>query len=69
MGDPKKEPFTIQQHVLVLFVGKKQKQQTDPRREDKKVKQYKLRMKIRNVYTSAETQLFSNRIHLRIVKL
>ena len=49
--------------------GKKQKQQTDPRREDKKVKQYKLRMKIRNVYISAETQLFSNRIHLRIVKL
>ena len=58
--DPKKD-----QHVLVLIVGKKQ--QTDPRGEDKKEKQYKLR--IRNVYISAETQLFSNRIHLRIVKL
>ena len=46
----------------------KKKQQTDPRGEDKKEKQYKLRMNIRNVYISAETQLFSNRIHLRIVK-
>ena len=44
------------------------KQQTDPRGEDKKEKQYKLRMNIRNVYISAETQLFSNRIHLGIVK-
>ena len=58
--DPKKVHY-----VLVLIVGKKQ--QTDPRGEDKKEKQYKLR--IRNVYISAETQLFSNRIHLRIVKL
>ena len=46
-----------------------QQQQTDPRGEDKKEKQYKLRMNIRNVYISAETQLFSNRIHPRIVKL
>ena len=52
--------------------GKKQQQQqqqTDPRGEDKKQKEYKLHMNIRNVYISAETQLFSNRIHLRIVKL
>ena len=47
----------------------KKKQQTDPRGEDKKEKQYKLRMNVRNVYISAETQLFSNRIPLRIVKL
>ena len=45
-----------------------QQQQTDPRGEDKKERQYKLRMKIQNVYISAETQLFSNRVHLRIVK-
>ena len=46
-----------------------QQQQTDPRGEDKKEKQYKLRMNIRNVYISAETHFFSNRVHLRIVKL
>ena len=51
--DPKKVHWPWQQHVLVLIVGKKQ--QTDPRGEDKKEKQYKLR--IRNVYISAETQL------------
>ena len=48
--------------------AKKIQQQTDPRGEDKKEKQH-FRMNIRNVYISAETQLFSNKIHLRIVKL
>ena len=67
--DPKKVHLTWQQHVLVFLISWGKKQQTDPRGEDKKEKQYKLRLNIWNVYISAETQLFSNRIHLRIVKL
>ena len=55
--------------LIVEKQQQQQQQQTDPRGEDKKEKQYKLRMNIRNVYISAETQLFSNRVHLRIVKL
>ena len=49
--------------VLVLIVGKKIKQQTDPHSEDKKKKQHKQRMNIRNEwggheYISVETQTF-----------
>ena len=39
------------------------KQQTDPHGEDKKKKQRKLRMKVRNVYISLWNKRFSNRIH------
>ena len=39
------------------------KQQTDPHGEDKKKKQRKLRMKVRNVYISLWDKRFSNRIH------
>ena len=46
--DPKKDHLLWQRHVLVLLVGKK-KQQTDPHGEDKKKKQHKLGMNIRNV--------------------
>ena len=39
------------------------KQQTDPHGEDKKKKQRKLRMKVRNVYILLWDKRFSNRIH------
>ena len=68
-GDPKKGSFTMTATCPCALREKKKQQQNDPRGDDKKEKQYKLLMKIRNVYISAETQLFSNRIHPRIVKL
>ena len=52
--DPKKDRLLWQRHVLVLLKWKKkqkkQQQQTDPHGEDKKKKQHKLGMNIRNVY-------------------
>ena len=46
------------------------KQQTDPRGEEKKEKQHKLRMNIRKcIYFGLKHNRFSNRIHLRMVKL
>ena len=39
-------------HVLVLLVGKKKNKQTDAHGGDKKKKQLKLRMNIRNVHIS-----------------
>ena len=49
--DLKKDHLPRQQHVLVLLVMRKKekKKQTDPRGEDKKEKQHKLGMNIRNV--------------------
>ena len=49
--DLKKDHLPRQQHVLVLPVMRKKekKKQTDPRGEDKKEKQHKLGMNIRNV--------------------
>ena len=44
-------------NVLVLLVGKRKKQQTDP--EDNKEKQHKLRMNIRNVYISIWSTIHS----------
>ena len=51
--DPKKDHLPWQRHVLVLLVGKKQKnkKKTDTHRgKDKKKKQHKLGMNTRNVY-------------------
>ena len=67
-GRSEKGSFTMTATSPRALRAKKEKQQTDPRGEDKKEKQH-FRMNIRNVYISAETQLFSNKIHLRIVKL
>ena len=64
--DPKKDHLPWQRRVLVLLVMRKieeKKQQTDPHGEDKKKKQRKLRMKVRNVYISLWDKRFSNRIH------
>ena len=49
--DLKKDHLPRQQHVLVLLVMRKKekKNETDPRGEDKKEKQHKLGMNIRNV--------------------
>ena len=49
--DLKNDHLPRQQHVLVLLVMRKKekKKQTDPRGEDKKEKQHKLGMNIRNV--------------------
>ena len=74
--DPKKDHLLWQQHVLVLLVRKKkqkkkQQKQTDPHGEDKKKKQHKLGMNIRNVYISVWNTNVSRTEYtpLRIVKL
>ena len=51
-NDPKKDRLPWQRHVLVLLVENKQQQQTDLHGEDKRKKQHKRRLNVRNAYIS-----------------